>query len=514
VFIPQSNRSNIGLVQDIPNKMLAEKVIGQRVEARVVQATLAAEVAAIKVGDTVLQVRTSVDLQAGQKVQLEWVEQAGKTVLKLVVAEAAPKPAANLQVGQQLAVEVVKLLAQGRVLVQTLAGPLSVQQFDIDISQLSKQFKLGDKLAMDIVNVKPLAIQLQAESGQQKVMYRLQQLLGQQSTHSQLTSVLSSLQGKLIPDSMQLAITNLVQSSLDKTAITQSNALKQAMALSGTFTENKLLNQPTSSNQDFKANVVKVLAAIETVMSQTRGATDGEPINKLPAQVLSALASQGKTVEQLLHVLLSGKNTASPAAVQSLLPGLLNKEQALQLTQMLSNSVSANAAAGRQMPLNLAELMVMFKEVEGMYNKLQLNQLLMLREADTSASSTASWLFDIPIKDKQNLDLLHMQIDQHKKEGEQDDEVWNVQLRLDTQNLGPVQATVTLVDDDVKVIFRAERSESSQLLEQNMATLIASLNELGVTSSHMSCVCGDVDKAMMTNRKYQIEPVSRVDISV
>jgi len=250
-------------------------------------------------------------------------------------------------------------------------------------------------------------------------------------------------------------------------------------------------------------------------MSQVRGSASGEQINKLPAHVLSALASQGKTVEQLLHVLLSGRNAASPAAVQSLLPGLLNKEQALLLTQMLSSSGTANAAtAGRPMPLNLAELMMMFKEVEGVYNKLQLNQLLMLREADTGTSNTASWLFDIPIKDKQNLDLLHMQIDQHKKEGEQDDEIWNVQLRLDTQNLGPVQATVTLVDEDVKVVFRAERNESSQLLEENMDTLIASLTELGVTSSHMSCVCGDVAEATVIDKHYQIEPVSRVDISV
>ncbi|MFW5446492.1 MAG: flagellar hook-length control protein FliK [Methylophagaceae bacterium] len=523
VIIPQSNKNHIGLVQDIPKTMLVEKVIGQRIEARVMQAALAAEVVSIKVADRVLQLRTPVDLQAGQKIQLEWVEQSGKPVLKLVAAaENNQKLISSLQVGQQLPVEILKVLAQGRVLVQTLAVQNSlsstqsfIQQFDIDISQLSKHFKLGDKLMMDIVSVKPLNIRLQPALGHHQIASRLQQLLGQQSFNPNLTGLISSLQNKMIPDSMQSAITNLVQSSLDKTAVTQSNSLKQAMSSSGTFSENKLLNQPTSSNQDFKANLVKVLAAIETVMSQVRGSESGEKINKLPAQVLSALASQGKTVEQLLHVLLSGKNAASPAAVQSLLPGLLSKEQALLLTQMLSQSGSANAAtAGRQMPLNLAELMVMFKEVEGVYNKLQLNQLLMLREGDTSTTTTASWLFDIPIKDKQSLDLLHMQIDQHKKESEQDDEIWNVQLRLDTQNLGPVQATVTLVDEDVKVVFRAERNESAALLDDNMDTLIASLNELGVTSSHMSCVCGNVAEGMVIDKHYQIEPVSRVDVSV
>ncbi|MBL1321116.1 MAG: flagellar hook-length control protein FliK [Methylophaga sp.] len=523
MIIPQSNKNHIGLVQDIPKTMLVEKVIGQRIEARVMQAAVAAEMVSIKVADRVLQLRTPVDLQAGQKIQLEWVEQSGKLVLKLVTAaENNQKLLSSLQVGQQLPVEILKVLAQGRVLVQTLAVQTSlnstqsfIQQFDIDISQLSKQFKLGDKLMMDIISVKPLNIRLQSNLGHHQIVNRLQQLLGQQALNPSLAGLISSLQNKTIPEAMQSAISNLVQFSLDKTAVTQLNSLKQAMSLSGTFSENKLLNQPTSSNQDFKANLVKVLAAIETVMSQVRGSESGEKINKLPAQVLSALASQGKTVEQLLHVLLSGKNSASPAAVQSLLPGLLNKEQALLLTQILSQSGSTNAAtAGRQTPLNLAELMVMFKEVEGVYNKVQLNQLLMLREGDNSTTTTASWLFDIPIKDKQNLDLLHMQIDQHKKESEQDDEIWNVQLRLDTQNLGPVQATVTLVDEDVKVVFRAERNQSAALLEDNMDMLIASLNAIGVTSSHMSCVSGNVAEATIMDKHNQIEAVSRVDISV
>jgi hypothetical protein len=515
VIIPQSGRNQIGLVQDIPQKMLVEKVIGERIEARVMQAARAAEMVSIKVAEGVLQLRTSADVQAGQKIQLEWVEQAGKPTLRLVLpSENIQTASLRLQVGQQLPVEIVKLLSQGRILVQTLAAQNAL--FDIDISQLSKPFNLGEKLMMAVVSLKPLQIQLQPETQQQKITHRLQQLFGQQTTNSTLSGLTDSLRYKSLPESMQLAISNLVQSSLDKTAVTQSNALKQAMELSGTFSENKLLNQPNRSQQDFKANLTKVLAAIETVMSQVRGTESEGKLNNLPAQVLSALASQGKTVEQLLHVLLSGKNAASPAAIQTLLPGLLNKEQALLLSQMLSNSTSTNiaTATGRQIPIDLAELMLLFKEVAGVHNKITLNQLLMLREADNNASTTASWLFDLPIKNQEDLDLLHMQIDQHKKVGEEEEDIWNVQLRLDTQNLGAVQATVTLVDDDVKVVFRAERKHSSQLLEENIDTLIASLDKLGVMTSHMSCVCGTVANATVIDEEQQIQLPSRVDISI
>lgn len=78
MIIPQSGGSSaVGTVQNIPQTLLLDKVIGQRIEARVIQATLAAATVAIKIGDSVLQLRTSADLQAGQKIQLEWVEQGG-----------------------------------------------------------------------------------------------------------------------------------------------------------------------------------------------------------------------------------------------------------------------------------------------------------------------------------------------------------------------------------------------------------------------------------------------------
>ncbi len=515
MIIPQSTRNEIGLVHEIPKKLLIEKVIGERIDARVMQADRATGMITVRVAERILQLRTSADLQSGQKIQLEWVEQAGKSALKLVLpSETVQNPSLKLQVGQQLPVEIVKLLSQGRVLVQMLSAHKTL--FDIDISQLSKQFNVGDKLMMAIISLTPLQIQLQAESRQQKIVNRLQQLLSQQIVNPNLKGMTESLRYKSISEPMQLAITNLIQSSLDKTTVTQPNILKQAMELSGTFSENKLLNQPNRSQQDFKTNLAKVMAAIETAISQVRS-SDGEgKLNNLPGQVLSALASQGKTVEQLLHVLLSGKSTVSANAIQTLLPGLLNKEQALLLSKILSNTVLTNTGAtgiGRLVPVDLAELMLLFKEVATVYNKVTLNQLLMLREADSNTSSTTSWLLELPIKDQDNLDLLHMQIDQHKQKGEEEDDIWSVQLRLDTQNLGAVQATVTLVDNDVKVIFRAERQQSWQLLEDNIEILITSLDKLGVTSSHLSCVCGTVTNATVID-EHQIKLTSGVDVSI
>jgi hypothetical protein len=538
VFIQQSVQSSVGLTQDIPKKLLADIAIGQRLESTVVKPAVAGEVITIKVADSTVTIRTPVDLQAGQKLQLEVVLEQGKLALKIIPLTPSLKASValdsltknlpqilNLKAGQQIAVEVVKILAENRLLVQTAtpnsSSPMkpAFQQFDVDIAQLSKSYKLGDKLMMDIVNTKPLSIQLRPEqtlSREQLIVDRLRQMLPQALSPAGLAKVLTAVKNQQLPTPVQAAVQQLVAHTLDKSAVTETNALKQALSTSGVFTENKLLKMPNAINQDFKINVTRVLNTLEAVISQVQIQSDGKPINKLPAQVLSALLSQGKSPAQLLNVLLSGKNPGPNSVAQTVLSAITNQEQATALIQLLTKSLSqqqqAMVTASRQTPLQLSELMALFKEVDSVHKKLQFNQLSMLKEPEASNVAT-SWLFDLPIKDKHTVDLVQVQIDQQKKQAKHDDESWQVQLCLDTQNLGTVQASVTLHGEDVKVVIRAERAESAQLLEENLPLLDAALAKLNVSISHMSCVCDEVKHNFAKNQD-QAEATSFVDISV
>jgi hypothetical protein len=538
VFIQQSVQSSVGLTQDIPKKLLADIAIGQRLESTVVKPAVAGEVITIKVADSTVTIRTPVDLQAGQKLQLEVVLEQGKLALKIIPLTPGLKASValdsltknlpqilNLKAGQQIAVEVVKILAENRLLVQTAtpnsSSPMkpAFQQFDVDIAQLSKSYKLGDKLMMDIVNTKPLSIQLRPEqplSREQLIVDRLRQMLPQALSPAGLAKVLTAVNNQQLPTPVQAAVQQLVAHTLDKSAVTETNALKQALSTSGVFTENKLLKMPNAINQDFKINVTRVLNTLEAVISQVQIQSDGKPINKLPAQVLSALLSQGKSPAQLLNVLLSEKNPGPNSVAQTVLSAITNQEQATALIQLLTKSLSqqqqAMVTASRQTPLQLSELMALFKEVDSVHKKLQFNQLSMLKEPEASNVAT-SWLFDLPIKDKHNVDLVQVQIDQQKKQAKHDDESWQVQLCLDTQNLGAVQASVTLHGEDVKVVIRAERAESAQLLEENLPLLNATLAKLNVSISHMSCVCDEVKHNFAKNQD-QAEATSFVDISV
>lgn len=538
MFIQQSVQSSVGSTQDIPKKLLADIAVGQRYESTVTKPASAGEVISVKIADSSLNIRTPVDLQAGQKLQLEVVVEQGKLALKIVSLTPNLKAAVSLdsltkqfpetlivKAGQQIAVEVVKILAENRLLVQTTTAnstsqmKLAGQQFDVDITQLSKSYKLGDKLMMDIINTKPLSIQLRPEQGlsrEQLIIDRLRQILPQSLAPAALDKMLSAANKQQLPTPVQAAVQQLVENTLDKSAVTQTNALKQALSTSGVFTENQLLTMPTAINQDFKANIARVLNTLEGVINQVQAESGDKPINKLPAQVLSALLSQGISPAQLLNVLLSGKSIGPNSVAQTVLSAITNQEQANALIQLLTKSLSsqqqAMLTASRQTPLQLSELMALFNDVASIHKKLQYNQLSMLKEPEAS-NVTASWLFDLPIKDKHNVDLLQVQIDQQKKQAEHDDDSWQVQLCLDTQNLGPVQASVTLHGEDVKVVIRAERAESAQLLEENLPLLNTTLEKLNVSISHMSCVCDEVNKSILSNHN-SADSTSFVDISV
>jgi flagellar hook-length control protein FliK len=431
-----------------------------------------------------------------------------------------------LKAGQQLDVEVVKILAENRLLVQAFKDK-NAQQFDVNVSQISQRYKPGDKLTMDIVNLKPLTIQLKIDQSlarEQIIMERIRQLLPQQLDKPDLNRAIKALQSQQLPESVQREVHQLLQHVIDKSALTQSNALKDALASSGIFTEKQLISQPAVIKQDFKANVLRVIAALETIISQAdpKNSVNAKAMmNTLPSLVTTALASNGNNPSQLLNVLLSGQSNSplGTSSSQSAVPPVItSQQQALSLTQVLTKTGSMAeqlaTVSGRFTPVELSELKNIFRELEGVHNKIQFNQLSMLKEPESS-TSIASWLFDVPIKNKQDIDLLQLQIDQYKEksEDEQENDIWNVQLRLDTHNLGPVQATVTLSEPDVKVVLRAQRQQSAELLTDNLELLHEALSKLGVSISHVSCSCGDVAESVLTEQ-YLTKTNTLVDMLV
>ena len=552
MLVHQSASTITATVKNISPQQLADVRVGQRLDIEVSKAVAVGDTVTVNIAGKSTEFRMPVALQSGQTIPVELVIEEGKLALKILsgltpaplapsINSAAPLDklnlftASDLRVGQQVAVEVVKLLAENRLLVQTVVNASangkstttsSPQQFDIDITKLVQQPKIGDTLDMKVVSIKPLNIQFippAALPREQRILDNIRQLLSRQVETPQLKVISNLIQQQSLPDSIRQVIDQLVQHTADKTQLSQPGRFQQAVSSSGTFMESKMLNQPMQANQsqDFKANLGKLLNVVELSLADIKNGAVKPELNNLPSQVPSALSVAGKTPAQLLNVLLSN-NYRVPLLLTpstSFSSTINSPEQALSLAQLLTKPLtplSQSLAASSKVVVSHTELLQLFKEVEGVHSKLQLNQLMTLKEPESSNVS-ASWLFDVPIKDKHNLDLIQMQIDQHKHgdEVDKDNDIWKVKLRLDTQNLGPVQAMVTYHQSDVKIALKAERNESAELLTQYLPELEAAMDKLDLTTSQVSCSCGAVEKATTSNNSaMQQISTGLVDISV
>jgi len=567
--INPSQQNSAEVIRDVPARLLASLADGERVQATVI-AKLSGQSVKLQVADTLLQIISQQPLQPGQKIELQRSVEAGRAVLKIVPAETALSPErlatinASLKPGQQLAVEVIKLLAQNRLLVSpslisdgsaartqissshnvSLSQTLP-RQIEVDISALKHTFKPGDKLAIEVVQTQPLVIKLRSDSPTRAELIQNYQrtLLPQiERTATPLATLNKSVTEPVLPQTIRQEITRLFQGVTDKAALQQPDALKQTINNSGVFLESFLKTKPNSvaAGQDFKANLLqlaqvlkqqiqqpllnrlvdnpavmkKLPADVQTALRQL--AATPQDLRQLPAQVQPALASKGQTPMQLLLGLLSSLRGAATAAENPLAPPILTSTQSQSLSgvQAFINARD-NQAAQAQNAVRFVEWQMMrdlLREVESASARIQFNQLSMVRESDTPNNANV-WLFDLPVKDKQQLEMLQLRLEQHSADLTQGgDAIWQVQLNLETQNLGPMQARISMHQHDVKVVILAERQASVDLLANYIDELNRRLQKLDISISHISC-----RQAVIKPLTTDIQPIQDehlLDISV
>ncbi|GAB4293020.1 MAG: hypothetical protein Kow0083_06150 [Methylophaga sp.] len=541
------------VVREVSARLLAALTEGQPVEAKVM-ARLSADSLRVQIGNSQYQIQTRQSFQSGQMVQLERGVDNGKPVIRVtpVVAENN-QTAVLLKQGQLVAVEVVKVLAENRLLVSpSLIGLNSSRpaqpgtssglppRIEIDISSLQQQFRPGERLALEVLREQPLLVQLKAGSPSRAELIQQYQreVLPHFNRAGPAFNTLSQLPAELpVAQVIRRGVNQLLQGLSERQSLQQAEGLRQALNNSGLFLENRLSTgvSQTLLKQDLKANLLQLAEQLKMALSSTgqfkeldmqrlpgevqralqQLVNTPQDLRKLPAQVPPALASRGQTPMQLLLGLLAGlashgasESTAFPASAALMQAKNMTGVQAfIQAREM--------AAAPAQAMLRAAEWQILrdlLREVESASARIQFNQLSMLRDPD-NPSNTHVWLFDIPVRDKQQLEMLQMRLEQHSANlTEGDDAIWQVQLNLETQNLGLMQARISLHQQDVKVVLLAERQESSELLSHYIDDLSRRLDQLGVHISHLSCRQAPIKP--LTAEPEAVLPQHILDISV
>ncbi len=492
-----------GTIRNLPATFLARAVEGQQIEVRLSKAVLATEKITFHIANTQLEWQSPVDLAAGQRIRLLLAREDGKPVLKLVVLPERNHQTASLVIpheseethlrrGQFVSVYVSEILEKDRIRVQ-LSG--TSQQWDINIRQLKQSFHIGDRLVAQIHSTTPLHIHFipwQALSRAQRIADALRRLSPQQGSLRPLHTRLAAMH--TLPRDLRQMIDQWLAPTLGPADLTDAKRFREALMTSGTFLEKNLLTNSNQIADDFKANLNKVLQKLDAYLASQKKVSVQAALSQLPNQIGTALAAKGLTPMQLLHHLLLGYRFPSVMPVSSPNKSWIeNHKQALNLAQLLTRPLTQDQAAGSatNQAMALTDFLTLFKELEALQHRIVFNQLRMLQQQANPTSP--QWLFELPLRDEQRLDLIQMQIEQFKTGKQKKDKtIWNVKLRLDTRNLGPVQATIIFDGQAIDLIFRAQRETSAQLLSANQNSLHEAMQKLDVAMRRVHCFCAPV----------------------
>lgn len=520
--IPQTSQAAQVTVSGSVNQTLP-LTAGPIAQAVVVSTGKAGENVDIQLAGKVFTIQAGIDLQRGQTIELQRTDAGDKLALKILSVTTAQPVLTDLRPGQTLLAEVIKILPQQSILMALQqTGKLPVP-LELDISRLSSSFKPGQQLLVQILSSSPLNVSLQnpilnvAETLNSQQRRLLPLVLAQPPQLQNVINALPELKS-MVP--VQNAVSQMWQNIRELQSVQQPASLQQAIQQSGVFLERQLMQPNPQVSGDFKANLLKLAAALEGQIRQTANGqinaqnlpveirnalinllNQSSALQQLPSHITNALLANGQTPAQLLTMLLAGQTTVGT---------MTNSQQTLTAQNIATQQIAQNAQLQAGVT-DLARLQVLLREVETAIARVQLNQLTMVREADNPTQPQV-WLMDVPLRDKQQLHWMQLQLQKGAKQDSDADEQWQVTLNLETQNLGKLRASIGLQATMVSVSLTAEDPKAVALLEENIDILHQKLSALNLQVRQLSCHCAPVEWLTPVSPSSQSDAL--LDISV
>lgn len=146
---------------------------------------------------------------------------------------------------------------------------------------------------------------------------------------------------------------------------------------------------------------------------------------------------------------------------------------------------------------NLSKILALFlKDTDSSLSRVQLNQL---SQHHVETEQKQAWLFEIPVKHKETIDLFKFRIEkdqQNNKDNEGDEETgWTVIINFNMEQLGQVHTQISIHNKQVSVIFWTEQQETTVAFQDHMQTLQHDLEDSGLVVRHLNCIQGQPPEA-------------------
>ncbi len=375
----------------------------------------------------------------------------------------------QIKIGQQIELRVIKITAS-EALLQIIGSKLHLHTADKDLLQIGQQLKAQITSTEPLLQLKVLS---QLTTPQSIINSTLRQIMPMQQP---LESLLKSIQ--LLTKSntatnplpaLTQAANRFVQSLPPMEAYKEADVLPEILKKSGLFTEQLIAHQLKNANRPFSLPNNDLKIALLRLADQIRNLQTETSTSNKPAPA-------------------SANQTERPGFEQNNLPVTHGKQK----TQQVSIIKQATANQKSLQIHNEQFIDKLLHQTEGVLARLQ---TLQLQHAQTHEQDKPAWSFELPVRTNNSLDHIKIYI-------EQDDETknknyitpWKVILKFNIEELGAIQAHVTLQGSKVSVNFWAENTQTSTLFVENLKLLHIQFEKAGLETGQLNCRCDKAPK--------------------
>ncbi len=391
-----------------------------------------------------------------------------------LLSASLPLKATNTQISQWLLGQILSATVTERLSVNTLILQINNQQIEAKTTS-GKPINVGAQLKLVVEKQDNPVVLRVLQHDTSKLIHEIRQQLLRENMPKQagmdkLTSILNQVSNnvwdaiKVLPAPIEQQLKKLIEHLPAKANLKNEAGLKAAIKDSGIFLESKLMT--------------------ETARKQ-------EPNKQLQAKTQSNHQSIVKDLKTNL-LQLSELINKYKQATKSPINNFIKQGHVTPLFETANNSTintktrTENTARVIEMGSKV-DIETISKQIESSIARIEVNQS---KAIVTQDNQFPTWSIEMPIKDKQNIDLLKLDIqaDRNSKSGNDEEQLWTVKLKINFENIGSVSARLSMIDKEVSAILWSENEILNGLIDNNLLLLSKKMEKCGLSPGKIVCL--------------------------
>ena len=276
---------------------------------------------------------------------------------------------------------------------------------------------------------------------------------------------------KILPLPIQKQIQKLIEQLPTQSTVKNSQTLKTAIKDSGLFLESKLLSE-----------------IIEK--PETKNPQQGNPQTNNPSITKDLKANLLQLADSITKHKQEAKNSGDKPASKSLL-STPSFEAANKPTNKLDVRTETTS---KLLDLNTKlDIEALSKQIESSVARIEVNQS---KAVVTQDNQIPIWSVELPVKDKQHIDLLKLDIQEDKKPGGDKDieKIWTVNLKINFDNIGSLSARLSMIRKEINATLWSEHKTLNDLINNNLPRLGEQIEKYGLQTGKIQCLEGKPDE--------------------